>query len=175
MRRGEKPVITLLLKPWEVPSVRKGLGRRQEGKVTTGVQAQRSKPGRSQVHGAAESPTAKRQGQRLGQGRRENKSAPSPSSPGLDTSPSHSTLRILSWWLSLPSLQTLHILPASSRGGQAKGTEGPALASTAWWTSGQAAPISSFINWTSPDNLHCLPHGKAANQSVSQKFLAEPF
>ena len=88
-RRGEKPV---LLKPWEVPSVRIGLGRRQEGKMTTGVQAQRSRPGRSQVHRAAESSTAKRQGQRWGQGRRENKSAPSPSSTGLDTSPSHSLL-----------------------------------------------------------------------------------
>ena len=62
----------MLLKPREVPSVRTGLGRRQDGKMTTGVQAQRSRPGRSQVHRAAESSTAKRQGQRLGQGRREN-------------------------------------------------------------------------------------------------------
>ena len=31
-----------------------------------------------------------------------------------------STLLILSWWLSLPSLQTLHVILASSRGGQAK-------------------------------------------------------
>lgn len=102
-RGGEKPVPGAAPKAPGGPQVSgAGLGKRQGGKITRPATSGPKQAGAGHT-GSTESSTTKRQRQRLGDGRRENKSAPSPASGPCKPWSGHlafplSPFRILSWW-----------------------------------------------------------------------------